>query len=608
MCGISGIIKKKQPHSSNDEIREVTRRVAHRGRDGEGFLVECQVAFGHRRLAIIDLSDAGHQPMHYSDGSLTIVFNGEIFNYIELREELIVLGRVFRSKSDTEVILAAYAEWGERCVERFNGFWAFAIYDRRKKTIFCSRDRFGVKPFHYIDTDEVFAFGSEIKQLIDFCGKPVADQEGLHTFLLTGRTDYSDQTLFVGIRRLPGGHNLVFDLAAARITITRFYEVVPTDLIGATEQELYTRFVELLQDAVRLRLRSDVQVGTCLSGGLDSSVIATIASDLYREQCGKKFAAITAESIDKENDETEYARQIVQNADLEWRRVKPAASDILEHLDCLVYHQDEPFPTLSVMMQYLVMRTARANGIPVLLDGQGADEILLGYPWHFVPQLRSKWESEGGFAALQALIESGRNNRTSIRFRAATFAKILAPQLKHRWFQRMRGCGMHVESVPDVVREWSEASTDLRVFQLHEILRSVLPALLRFEDRNSMAFSIEGRLPFLDYRLVEFALGLPSNFKIRDGWSKWILRSSMSDRLPREIAWRKRKIGFEAPKSVWCDGVIAKTLQVVQRSELLAKVADIRQVERLSRHDPATAWRFHSVALWSERFNCTASC
>ena len=353
--------------------------------------------------------------MHSIDGALTIVFNGEIFNYIELREELIALGRVFRSKSDTEVILAAYAEWGQSCVERFNGFWAFAIYDRRKKTIFCSRDRFGVKPFHYIDNEDVFAFGSEIKQLVGFCCKPVADREGLYTFLLTGMSDFSEQTLFVGIRQLPGGHNLVFDLASGQIAITRFYELKPADLNGATEQELKARFVELLQDSIRLRLRSDVQVATCLSGGLDSSAVATIASALYREQCGNKFAAITAESIDKENDETEYARQVVENSDLEWHRVRPAASDILEYLDDLVYHQDEPFPTLSVMMQYQVMRTARANGIPVLLDGQGADETLLGYPWHFVPLVRSKWNSENGCAALRALAECGRNSTTNAR-------------------------------------------------------------------------------------------------------------------------------------------------------------------------------------------------
>jgi asparagine synthase (glutamine-hydrolysing) len=543
--------------------------------------------------------------MHSADGLLTIVYNGEIYNYLELRDELRKIGRQFRSNSDTEVILAAYEQWGEQCPEHFNGFWAFAIYDRRKKLLFCSRDRFGLKPFHYVNNDEVFAFGSEIKQLLEFCGSRKADFESLQTFLLTGLTDYSEQTMFAGVKRLMGGHNLTFDLASGRCEVRRYYELRPSDLHDAGESEMCAQFLHLLCDSVRLRLRSDVQVATCLSGGLDSSAIARLASCLYMQQTGKAFAAVTAQSVDRENDETEYARKVVEVAELEWHRVRPSAEEITANLADLVYHQEEPFPGLSVMMQFAVMKATRAEGIPVLLDGQGADEILLGYPWHIAPLVKSTAKTQGITQAWAAWRAVGQNSTTSLSRRLAALASFSAPWLRIRGTQAIRGCGLRVEGVPAVVKEWAEASADVRAFQVHEIAKSVLPALLRYEDRNSMAFAVEGRLPFLDYRLVEFAVGLPTKYKIRDGWSKWILRKSIEPRIPQEIAWRKKKIGFEAPDSVWNDGVIDSTRAVVKRSELLRQVADVDEIERLTKRDPAAAWKFHSVALWAERFNCS---
>ncbi|MGA7353529.1 MAG: asparagine synthase (glutamine-hydrolyzing), partial [Acidobacteriaceae bacterium] len=317
MCGIAGVISRKPPFADCATIRSMTDVVAYRGPDGKGHLVDGPVALGHRRLAILDLSEAGRQPMHSPDGNASLVFNGEIYNYLELREELRSRGHRFVSDTDTEVILAAYSEWGEKCVSRFNGMWAFALYDRRLRRIFCSRDRFGIKPFFYAGTDQAFVFGSEIKQLLPFLPARRVPREVLLSFLVTGLTGYSEETFFEGVFSLPGGHNLILDLQTGAFTTARFYELHPAEVEG-TEDELADQFRQLLTDAIRLRLRSDVPVGTCLSGGLDSSTIATIAAREYVEKAGRPFTAVTAGSIDPEYDETEFARQVVEAGKMAW--------------------------------------------------------------------------------------------------------------------------------------------------------------------------------------------------------------------------------------------------------------------------------------------------
>ncbi|HEY3929186.1 MAG TPA: asparagine synthase (glutamine-hydrolyzing) [Candidatus Koribacter sp.] len=606
MCGISGLIQKKPGvHPSQEQLRRMTDLAAHRGPDGFGYWSDERVAFGHRRLAIIDLSEAASQPMHALDKSTVIVFNGEIFNYLELRDELKAKGHAFRTQSDTEVILAAYAEWGEECPSHFNGMWAFALYDRQKKKLFCSLDRFGIKPFHYVINSEVFAFGSEIKQLLELVGtNRCADRDGLETFLLTGLTNYSDQTLFADVKRLPAAHNLIFDVATGTFTIIRYYDLQAANVEGMSAEALEEQFRALFTDAVRLRLRSDVPVATCLSGGLDSSIVATVASRLYRECAGASFAAVTAVSIDSENDESRYAKEIVDSAELAWHRVQSTAPHFLDSLNEVVYQQEEPFPSLSILMQYEVMKTARANGIPVLLDGQGADEAFLGYNWHVAASVLSQWHG-GNVAGAGKTMFSRSWNGKGLCKRMVDVVGLVSPGLRTRVMHTIRGCGMRLRQVPLVLREWSASTRDMVEYQKNEITKTVLPALLRYEDRNSMAFAVEGRLPFLDYRMVEFALGLPLEYKLRDGWSKWIMRQSMATQLPHDIAWRRDKLGFEAPKSVWKDGVIANTAMVVRRSELLREIADVEKVARLAETNPAAAWRFHSAALWAERFNCT---
>ncbi len=603
MCGIAGIFSRKSPFADCATIRSMTDVVAYRGPDGQGHLVDGCVALGHRRLAILDLSEAGHQPMHSLDGNASLVFNGEVYNYLELREQLRVKGHRFVSNTDTEVILAAYAEWGTECVSRFNGMWAFALYDRRLRRIFCSRDRFGIKPFFYANTDRAFVFGSEIKQLLPFLPVRRARRDVLLNFLVTGLSGYSKETFFEGVSSLPGGHNLILDLHTGAFTIARFYEICPAALEGKSEEELADRFYALLTDSIRLRLRSDVPVGTCLSGGLDSSMIAAIAGREYAEKGGRPFSAVTAGSIDPENDETEFARRVVEGGRMTWHLTRPQTETFVSELPKLAFHQDEPFSGLSVMMSYQVMKLAREAGLPVLLDGQGADEVLLGYPMQVGMLISNALKTRGPVAALTAFIQLGSQDpQRSARFRLLSTGAFLAPRWRFRhYFRNYSALRERPECAPAFLAR-SESVRDLAGYQKTEITSTVLPALLRFEDRNSMAWSIETRLPFLDYRLVEFGVGLRVSLKVRDGWSKYILRRAAERVLPASIAWRRSKIGFAAPVSVLRDQVLGASRDAVRNCPVLRNVIDMGKYLQLESAHPEKAWRYCSVALWSQMF------
>lgn len=603
MCGIAGVISKGSPFTDCATIRSMTQMVAYRGPDGEGHLVEGCVTLGHRRLAILDLSQAGRQPMHSVDGALSIVFNGEIYNYLELREELRANGHRFVSNTDTEVILAAYAEWGTDCVSRFNGMWAFALYDRRRRSIFCSRDRFGIKPFFYANTDRAFAFASEIKQLLPFLPARRARRDVLVNFLVTGLSGYSEETFFEGVFTLPGGHNLVLNTQTGGFTITRFYEIHPRALEGENETELIDEFQRLLTDSIRLRLRSDVPLGSCLSGGLDSSTIASIASSECAEIGGRPFTAVTAGSVDRESDESDYARLVAEVSGIRWHLTRPETETFIGELPKLVFHQDEPFNGLSVMMSFQVMKIAREAGVPVLLDGQGSDEILFGYPMQVGALIVNALKTRGPAAALALFVQLGRQDpQRSPRFRLLSTGAFLAPRWRFRHYVSNYSALRDQPECATAFLEWSASVRDLVAYQKKEITSTVLPALLRFEDRNSMAWSIETRLPFLDYRLVEFVVGLRSSLKIRDGWSKYILRKTAERMLPSSIAWRRSKVGFAAPTSVLEKGVLSIGREAVQNCPVLRAIVDMGKYTQLEKNHPEKAWRYCSVALWAQTF------
>lgn len=609
MCGIAGVIGLNGQVVESPLIEKMTRAVAHRGPDGEGVLVESNVGLGHRRLAIVDLSADGAQPMTAGQGRHTVVFNGEIYNYLELRAELQALGYVFATRSDTEVLLAAYAEWGPACVRRFNGMWAFALYDRASRRLFCSRDRFGKKPFYYLRNRDWFAFGSEIRQLLPLLSARRADQQALLKFIVGNLAEGLEQSFFDGVRKLPGGHNLTLDLSSGEMRIERYYELtIDRSLAGIDGGEAVQRFSAALADAVRLRLRADVPVGTCLSGGLDSSSVATLAAGLYRQEAQRPFAAITACSEQGDNDESDYAAQVVEHNQMLWHKVRPGYDDFAATLPAVVEAQEEPFPSPSIAMQYFVMRCAREQGIPVLLDGQGGDETLLGYERYFAAHYLSQARSHGWLRTLAAMRESSANNATmSARRVLGYFVYFTSTRVRWHNYRRRHGYLRELPEMFDEVRLYAEASGDIHALQKLEIERTNLPALLRYEDKNAMRHSIETRLPFLDYRLVELALSLPGSAKISEGWTKHVLRQSMAGKMPDSIVWRRNKLGFEAPERLWFARHRPAMLEAVRGSALLGAVCQHQQLLRdFGSLDALTQWRLYSVACWERAFEVGA--
>jgi asparagine synthase (glutamine-hydrolysing) len=610
MCGIAGLVARRNTIDLPCVIKEMTDRVKHRGPDDEGNYVEGRVALGHRRLSIVDLSRLGHQPMISGDGRYVITFNGEIYNFHNLRSELGELGFDFRSNTDTEVILLAYAAWGAECLSRFNGMWSFAIYDRVAETIFAARDRFGIKPFHYILNDAFFAFGSEIGQLIPLLDSVAANPQAVAEFVLTGVQSSSIGTFFRDVSSLSPGHHLIYDLRKDQCITGRYYSL--TERLNGIEDrrgpDAVDHFRTVLEDSVRLRLQADVRVGTCLSGGLDSSTVALLAARIHRRASRLPFSAVTAISEDLRNSEETYAEEVVQKGALHWIRVCPRYEDFCALLPFVVRHQGEPFASPSICMQAFVMRAANENGIVVLLDGQGGDETLLGYEKYYPAYCLALWHEGGLRRVLQGVRQIGQSNANMGHSRMAAYLLfMLFPRIRHLYYLKRSSYLARHPPLTDWTRRFAEACFDIRSLQILEVEKTTLPLLLRYEDMNSMAFSIEARLPFLDYRLVEQSISLALSLKIRDGWTKWILRTSMSDLLPHNIAWRRRKIGFAAPEDLWLSRHIGAMAGKIRQSPLIARFCKLDDLlQRFAALDRRSQWRLYSLAMWEEQFGVGA--
>lgn len=609
MCGIAVYIAKEGAGTPPGRIEGMTAAVRHRGPDGCGHVYGDGFALGHRRLAIIDLSEDAAQPMSYMNGRYAITYNGEIYNYIELRNELQKIGHRFRSQSDTEVILAAYSQWGENCIERLNGMWSFVIHDREHQRLFGSRDRFGVKPFYYIDRPEFFAIASEIRQLLFLLPQAKADRAVLLDFLLTGFAEHTERSFFDQVRKLSPAHNLIYDLKQQRFKTYQYYQIrLRPEITQLQAQEAVEAYGAVLKDSVKLRLRSDVKVGTCLSGGLDSSSVATLAAAAYSNRSNERFSAITAVSEQKSNDESRYAALVVKRSRLNWIQVKPGYRDFSRNLQAVTSAQEEPFASPSIFMQYFVMQAARANGVTVLLDGQGGDETLLGYERYYAAYYVALLRRHGLAAMLRGIRKARANNAnmelwTSLKY---SIGGLSAPA--RYWFYRMRHRYIAApHRTPWYLQAFARACLDEFALQELEISTTNLPILLRYEDKNSMAHSIETRLPFLDFRALETALSLPAEYKIRDGWSKWVLRCMMDGAMPDEIVWRKNKIGFEAPDEIWLGRHQTEMIRAVNQSELLRSVTRMDQLVRAYPYlDRRSQWRIYSVALWEASFGVAA--
>ncbi len=599
MCGIAGIINKKEQQVALPTLKLMTDVIEHRGPDGEGHFIDEHIGFGHRRLAIIDLSEAGHQPMQKE--GLVITYNGEIYNYIELKKELEANGCIFTTKTDTEVILKAYEFWGEDCVQRFNGMWAFAIYDKRKNKIFISRDRFGIKPFYYYENDNQFFFGSEIRQLLTQLEEQKVNKQVLFDFLYLGYHHHNENTFFEGVSSLEPGHNLIFDTLKCTFKIEKYYQLkVDKNLEKLSFDDALALFRKTLDEAIALRLRSDVKVGTCLSGGMDSSYIAATASKPYQEQSGEQFTAITAKSVEKTNDESHFAKMVVDAANLDWKITEPSKDDFLEAVDQVIQTQEEPFGSPSIIMAYFVMKKAKEEGCTVLLDGQGGDESLLGYERYYSAFIN---QQPNIFKKIASALKISKNSKLSLKdvllyniyFNNAGIRA--ARQLKR--YSYIKAPFKKFINKP-LLRQIANANKDIHTLQEFEITKIQMQKLLKYEDRNSMHFSIETRVPFVDYKVVELAYSLPFSYKMRAGWSKYILRKSAKGRLPDEIVWRRNKFGFEAPTKTWLSDK-NELLNTIKKYPFFIEFVDVNKLNE--RFDDLALWKLFNIAVWSQKFN-----
>src|SRR6266545_4886884 len=583
MCGIVGVLARRRADS--ELVARLAALLRHRGPDDEGLVAidvdggralplagadtmaeaiggehpylprgtvadagPWDVVLASRRLAIIDLSAAGHQPLCSPDGRAWIVHNGEIYNYVELRRELLALGHRFRGGSDTEVALAAYREWGTDCFERFNGMWGMAIWDGERRRLVLSRDRFGVKPLYFADADQ-FVFASELKAILaSGAVTPTENEAAVATFLETGRIDVrGGETSFAGVCQVEPGCYVVRSLDGAAAQ-RRYY-----DLVARVRPARATELLDVLDDAVALRLRSDVPVGSSLSGGVDSSAVVALAQRRLGPRWPMHTFTFASRAAD---DETEFAALVARHVGAGNVATEVPDLPLPDLLAQLVWEQDEPIGSGSVLAQRQVMERAHEDGLKVLLDGQGGDEVLAGYKYYV--------------------------------------ATNLADLLARGWL---------VRATAGELRARPRAASRLRSKQIEDVFEH-LPALLHYEDRNSMAHSIETRLPFLDYRVVELALCLPNEANIDAGWTKVALRRAITPLLPPEIVWRREKVQFSAPQRAWLRGPLRELALDSLSSQGAGAAARQATAALLDETAPATAldhvWRLLAVEVWRD--------
>jgi asparagine synthase (glutamine-hydrolysing) len=601
MCGISGIISKENIPINPSWLKQLNDAASHRGPDGYGEYFGKNFALAHRRLKILDLSENGKQPMSYED--LTITFNGEIYNYIEVKQELVKKNYSFKSTSDTEVILAAYKEWGTDCLAKFNGMWAFALFDASKNILFIARDRFGVKPLHYAWHNNHLLFSSEIKQILALKTVRKVDEYMFLQKLVCHLENHEARTFFKDILTLPPSHYMVYDLNRHAISINKYYSVsFRSEYSGLNLMDAQKLTHQLLQQSIHLRLRSDVAVGTCLSGGLDSSLVSALASAAYRTETNKQFIAINAKSIQKNRDESAYASQVASHLDLNIHYVEPTYSDFSENVDQLVYTQEEPFGSPSMFMGYFVFKKAKDVNCTVMLNGQGGDEVLLGYERYFVPLLHGL----KGMEKARAAVNYYKNSRLNLIQTLLYILYFGSFQIRRKKLLTTSHAKKQFLDATDFgfIKTYADLSRNIFELQNFELSSIQLPKLLRYEDRNSMAHSIETRLPFLDYNVVEAALSIAGQHKIKDGWSKYVLRKIASEYLPGEISWRKNKFGFEAPEDIWLKMHQEKMVKEIKDSSLIDKFCNqktlLKNFNFLSNWDK---WLYYNIAVWERVFN-----
>jgi asparagine synthase (glutamine-hydrolysing) len=659
MCGITGIVGLNGHPVDLGVLQRMNDLQAHRGPDGQGFMVSwpesngfcsaflrhtdqggsappARVALGHRRLAILDLSDRGLQPMSAGASGAWIVFNGEIYNHRELRDELEARGRFFNTRTDTEVLLQSYLEWGESCLERIQGMFAFAIWDGASGRLFCARDRLGIKPFYYATPGEHFIFASEIKGLLPFPGlRATPDDEAVLGFLVHGNCDYRERTILRNVTALPAAHALTLDIASRRLHRWCYWKPEPKgEWDGLTDAARIEQLRELMVNTTRSHLISDVRAGSCLSGGLDSSAVVGLIGKLWREQpeaasaVGDRFHTFTSCYEYPELDERTYALDMAHSIGATPSLVFPTATDFWDGFGQMAWHQDMPFSGMSFYAQWRVMRAAREAGVKVLLDGQGGDEVFGGYAKfryaYLASLLRQGRIGTAGREAWASLMQRDRyilDIRQGYRYLPRQLRSLLGVDsllqevLRSDWNNAVDG-----ESTP-ATRWWrhaagtsnGSASTMLQAIQIEDILVDTLPLILRMEDRSSMAFSIEARVPLLDHKLVEYGLSLPDHLKIQGGLSKFAVRQATRGLMPEGVRLRRTKLGFAGADRRWLNADL--------RPQVTELISDKLRCERFVDPGPLREWyqsagkknasaeaygslfRVLSLEMWMRAFN-----
>jgi asparagine synthase (glutamine-hydrolysing) len=659
MCGITALLHPEA--AALDTVVAMNDLIAHRGPDSEGYVVidrEAAVALsgpdtdpscygsgtafapagpadasrtrsgiavlGHRRLAILDLSATGHQPMASGDGLLWLVFNGEIYNFVELRVELAGLGHDFVGTSDTEVLLAAFREWGSGCLDRLRGMFAFVLVDRSARIAWAARDRFGIKPLYYcLTSDGGVALASEIKQLV-VAGGAQRDLNGprLYDFLNFTIHDHTDQTMFSAVKQVPPGGLLRIPLDEPTAATPRSWWSLEPGIFSGTMDEAAGQFQEILGQSVSEHLRSDVPVGSCLSGGLDSSTLVCLIQRQLSGTDAPRQRTFTATSSDRSVDETDWARLVIDSVDAESYLVEPRMEDIASLLPRLTWHLDEPFGSTSILAQWSVFELAARSRTKVLLDGQGADEQLAGYMPYFAWRL-VELATQRQFTQLRHEVRALRAvHPDALRRTAMLVGYLMAPSILTRPLGRVvRAPGqvpdlwlsreaLGVTGRPDPLLATGARARTVQGLGRSQLTASNLPMLLHYEDRDSMAHSVESRVPFLDHRLVEFTTSLPSEYLIAAGQTKRVLREAMQGILPEKTRTRVDKIGFQTAEERWVRGNEPLVRELVSRSvDSLAGAITPGVLGRLDRvfagREPFDywIWRVISTGAWVQEFD-----
>lgn len=562
MCGIAGIISLNSNPVQQVQLNLMLDSIAHRGPDGHDIWINMvgNVGLGHRRLSIIDLSNSASQPMHYLS-RYTIVFNGEIYNYVEIRNDLIKLGYVLNNHSDTEVLLALYDLKKEKCLNDLDGMFAFVIWDNVEKTLFFARDRFGEKPLYYSFYNGFLYFASEMKALWAGGVPRTVNFEMLNLYLVNGNLHNPNDisaTFFEGIKKFPSANFAYLNFTNATINTEKYWSLNNVSKVtNITDQDASHQFFELFELSVKRRLRSDVPVGSSLSGGLDSSSIVSMINYLKKDS-GLKQLTFSARFPGYAKDEGEYMQMVINSTNVTPYFTYPNENGFIDSFEKIMYHQEEPFTSSSIFAQFEVMKLAKDNNVTVLLDGQGADEMLGGYHYYYPTyfnelklnglngKLNLEWklykENIQGEMPLLAEWKNYFRNRMPFVKDLVNNAKSLILTNQHILFQGKKNNFNYTFS-----------KSDLNKHLIDDLTNGNLENLLRYSDRNSMANSREVRLPYLFHELCEFIISLPSDYKIRNGWTKWIQRESLKNLMPQKITWRTDKIGYEPPQKKWME-------------------------------------------------------